>query len=133
MKTHPACHNAILMFCVAIWIWMRSLNSLSANPTKWPITLKQFVGKLPTNCLSVFGHFVKKNYWSHGFENCKWINELNELYKLNKRIMNYCSLLSLIVRYKIDVGPIYVLSWSCLSLGKNTWKIAQKFWNCPLT
>ena len=28
------------------------------NPTKWPNTLKQFVGKLPTNCLSVFGHFV---------------------------------------------------------------------------
>ena len=34
-------------------------NALSANPTKWPNTLKQFVGKLPTNCLSVFGHFVK--------------------------------------------------------------------------
>ena len=34
------------------------LNPLSANPTKWPNTLKQFVGKLPTNCLSVFGHFV---------------------------------------------------------------------------
>ena len=33
-------------------------NPLSANPTKWPNTLKQFVGKLPTNCLSVFGHFV---------------------------------------------------------------------------
>ena len=32
-------------------------NPLSANPTKWPNTLKQFVGKLPTNCLSVFGHF----------------------------------------------------------------------------
>ena len=29
------------------------------NPTKWPNTLKQFVGKLPTNCLSVFDHFVK--------------------------------------------------------------------------
>ena len=29
-----------------------------ANPTKWSNTLKQFVGKLPTNCLSVFGHFV---------------------------------------------------------------------------
>ena len=28
------------------------------NPTKWPNTLKQFVGKLPNNCLSVFGHFV---------------------------------------------------------------------------
>ena len=28
-------------------------------PTKWPNTLKQFVGKLPTNCLSMFDHFVK--------------------------------------------------------------------------
>ena len=36
-----------------------SLNSLSANPTKWSNTLKQFVGNLPTNCLSVFDHFVK--------------------------------------------------------------------------
>ena len=35
------------------------LNPLSANPTKWSNTLKQFVGKLPTNCLSVFDHFVK--------------------------------------------------------------------------
>ena len=33
-------------------------NPLSANLTKWPNTLKQFVGKLPANCLSVFGHFV---------------------------------------------------------------------------
>ena len=35
------------------------LNSLCANPTKWPNTLNKFVGKLPTNCLSVFDHFVK--------------------------------------------------------------------------
>ena len=28
------------------------------NPTKWSNTLKQFIGNLPTNCLSVFGHFV---------------------------------------------------------------------------
>ena len=35
-----------------------TLNPLSANPTKRPNTLKQFVGKLPANCLSVFGHFV---------------------------------------------------------------------------
>ena len=34
------------------------LNPLNANPTKWPNTFKQFVGKLPTSCLSVFGHFV---------------------------------------------------------------------------
>ena len=33
-------------------------NPLSANFTKWSNTLKQF-GKLTTNCLSVFGHFVR--------------------------------------------------------------------------
>ena len=33
-------------------------NPLNANPTKWPNTLKQFVGNSPTNYLSVFGHFV---------------------------------------------------------------------------
>ena len=35
-----------------------TLSPLIANPTKWPNKLKQFVDKLPTNCLSVFGHFV---------------------------------------------------------------------------
>ena len=34
------------------------LNPLNANPTKWSNTLKQFVGNLPTNCLSVFDHLV---------------------------------------------------------------------------
>ena len=33
-------------------------NPLSTNFTKWWNTLKQFVDKLPTNCLSVFDHFV---------------------------------------------------------------------------
>ena len=33
-------------------------NPLSANFTKWSNTFKQFVGKLSTNCLSVFDHFV---------------------------------------------------------------------------
>ena len=37
-------------------IWC--LNPLSANHTEWSNTLKQFVGNLPTNCLSVFGHSV---------------------------------------------------------------------------
>ena len=35
-----------------------TLNTLSSNPTEWSNTLKQFVGKLPTNCLSLFDHFV---------------------------------------------------------------------------
>ena len=34
------------------------VNTLSANPKKWSNTFKQFVGKLPMNYLSVFGHFV---------------------------------------------------------------------------
>ena len=34
------------------------LNPLSVNFTKWSSTLKQFAGKLPTNFLSVFDHFV---------------------------------------------------------------------------
>ena len=34
------------------------INPLSANPTKWSNALKEFVGNLPTNCLSVFDHFV---------------------------------------------------------------------------
>ena len=34
------------------------LNHLSTNFSKWSNTLKQFVGNLPTNCLSVFGHLV---------------------------------------------------------------------------
>ena len=34
-----------------------TLNPLSAKLTKWSNTLKQFVGNLPTNCLSVFDHF----------------------------------------------------------------------------
>ena len=35
------------------------LNPLSPNLTKWSNTIKQFVGNLPTSCLSVFDHFVK--------------------------------------------------------------------------
>ena len=34
-------------------------NPLSANFAKWSNTLKQFVGSLPTNYLSVFDHFVQ--------------------------------------------------------------------------
>ena len=46
-------------FHVMVFILLVLLNPLSTNPTKWSNTLKRFVGKLPTNCLSVFDHFVK--------------------------------------------------------------------------
>ena len=45
------------------------INPLSANPIKWSNTLKQFVGKLPTNCLSVFDHFVKLAFKGLKLEN----------------------------------------------------------------
>ena len=35
-----------------------ALNHLTANPTKWSNTIKQFIGKLQTNCLSVLDNFV---------------------------------------------------------------------------
>ena len=38
------------------------LNPLSINPTKWSNTLKQFVGNLPNNCLSVFDHFANLTF-----------------------------------------------------------------------
>ena len=34
------------------------IKPLSANPTEWSNTLKQSVGNLLTNCLSVFDPFV---------------------------------------------------------------------------
>ena len=34
-------------------------NPLSASLRKWSNTLKKFVGNLPTNCLSVFDHFMR--------------------------------------------------------------------------
>ena len=42
---------------VSFYILIWSINPLNANP-RWSNTLKQFVGKLPTNRLSVFDHFV---------------------------------------------------------------------------
>ena len=36
----------------------KDVHPLSAKPTKWSNTSKQFVGNLPTNCLGVFVHFV---------------------------------------------------------------------------
>ena len=42
------------LFC---WLHINTIHSLNVNPTKGSNRLKQFVRKLPTNCLSVFDHF----------------------------------------------------------------------------
>ena len=51
--------NSSSLFSERILLLERNTgNPLRANFTKWSNTLKQFFGKLPTNCLSVFDHFV---------------------------------------------------------------------------
>ena len=49
---------SIFFFCYFYVTVNLMFNPLSANFTKWSNTLKQFVGNLATNYLSVFGHFV---------------------------------------------------------------------------
>ena len=53
-------------------------NPLSAKFTKWSNTLKQFVPKLPTNCLSVFDHFV-----GLAFKGLKVLDSTNERFVHN--------------------------------------------------
>ena len=55
------------------------LNPLSDNFAKQSNTLKQFVGKLPTNCLSVFDHFVGPAL--KGLKDEKEIQFLEKLFK----------------------------------------------------
>ena len=68
------------------------LNSFSANFTKWSNTLKQFVGNLPTNCLSVFDNFVGlalkglsrwKRVYSRNFRFCKGFETAAKVAKTN--------------------------------------------------
>ena len=58
-KLRRASHLMDLWKDICVLKIMFVFNPLSANPTKWSNPLKQFVSNLPTNCLSVFDHFVK--------------------------------------------------------------------------
>ena len=63
-----------------------SINPLSANPTKWSNTLQQFVGNLPTNCLSVFDYFVGlalKGLTSY-FIKWQFLSDIQQLKKSSK-------------------------------------------------
>ena len=50
--------NFILATLLILWKNVLYVSPLIANPTKWSNTLKQFIANFPTNCLSVFDHFV---------------------------------------------------------------------------
>ena len=49
---------SLVNICIYIFPMEYNVNPLRANFTKWSNTLKQFAGKLPANCLSVFDHLV---------------------------------------------------------------------------
>ena len=56
--TSIICDIITLYFCSSVDFGCGlSVNTLSVNSRGWSNPLKQFVGKVPTNCLSVFDHF----------------------------------------------------------------------------
>ena len=57
---------------------LHASSPLSANPTKWLNTLKQFVGNLPANCLSVFDHFMNLPLKGLMVQTLKRISQENE-------------------------------------------------------
>ena len=59
-------------------------NPLSAKLIKWPDTLKQFVGNLPTNCLSLFGHFVGLTLKGLTFPRFCFVSTNSASYKLQE-------------------------------------------------
>ena len=74
-----------------------ALNPLSANFTKWSNTLKQFVGKFPTNCLIVFDNFVGLT-----------LKGLKKSGKSTVNVLNYRSLCIEIFKTLIDINYNFI-------------------------
>ena len=85
----------------------RGVIPLSAKLTKMPNTLKQFVGNLSTNCLSVFGHFIKTAickfccfpqivYCSTENANVKVFQALQFMLVIQKNIINVLGVIHLV-------------------------------------
>ena len=55
---HLRCKTSFTLVPLSLSLSILVVNLLSTNPTKWSKTLKQFVGNLSTNCLSVVDYFV---------------------------------------------------------------------------
>ena len=87
-----------------------AFNSLSANFTKWSNTLKQFVGNLPTNCLSVFVHFV--GLVLKGLTSNKTVSDPRVVF-IKLSLVNSIILASKIVfRVSNKHTDIYIISWT---------------------
>ena len=57
-KKSKLVHIGLTITFLWIPLLLNIFNPFIANFTKWSTILKQFVSNSPTNCLSVFGHFV---------------------------------------------------------------------------
>ena len=103
------------LFLLYINYLSNNVNPLSASPTKWSNTLKQFVDKLPTNFLSVFDHFLRLALM--GLTSLTLLSMLSSLYE-----MILFSTLS-VIRQQLESWQICgnILSWHLnLSLTSET-------------
>ena len=120
-KSHSPTFNFNESFTMYAWIHICknqscNVNLLRANPTKWPNTLKKFVGKLPTNCLSVFDHFEKlalkglKMY--NSIPGC-WESKLPPPLYLKVRSASIAAYLPILFRYpsKMTIFHIFFLMY----------------------
>ena len=130
-KTRTAMNTKISAFviCVEVIIylilhnlndcWLRYLfNPSSANPTKWPNILKQFVGKLPTNCLSVFGHFV--NLALKGLTALPSSTNLKKLHNVHKLSRSLTSLQPNLICKRCLIPTVF-LRWFWRTMGLDFW------------
>ena len=88
------------------------INPLSANPTKWSNTLKEFFINLPANCLSVFDHF-----WELALERLRfWVKITLNIINRNKGLIDF---------YVIELTLFY---FSRMKYNRSvSWEILQKY------
>ena len=115
------CYSNFLLHKTSYLNFVNYFHPLSANFTKWSNTLKQFLGKLATNCLSVFDHFVglalkgliirlEKNLESTQYNACLALTGAIRARQKKKSITNWdCN------PFKIDLGvenlAFFIRSW----------------------
>ena len=86
LQKHRKCFIKFFLRAI-IWLLLRypylMFNPLSANPTKWSNTLKQFVGKLLTNCLSVLNLL-----WGWSFKGWRYHKVIWAIHEIYWKIKN---------------------------------------------
>ena len=128
-----------ILYCYCIRSWQRFavvflLNPLSANPTKW-----SNLRKLPTNCLSVFDHFVGLALKELNLRVSTEITFMVKLQPLTS-LLNYpayyyhdsCCVLRLYDIWSHDVNPMAVLIQNLTILTQNFVEDFSHFSVCNL-